>query len=339
MTQRIGIALLLAASAGAQTPSATILDIQGNNWVSYYGDVFDYAKLASSAGIATPLRPTKPFQSFVDIVDIVAVNGRPAKGTWVNTGTPQLRLDPSAAPGLSPPLAISDVLRLAVAVHYLEILQPDGTPIGTIMISGMNFGSPPPGAPVALSRDNLAVVGGTGAFLGARGQAGNAVDSASMNARLTSTSEDPASRRVNGAGANGGFKRLIVHLIPMFRPEVMANANAPAVFHPDFSPVTAAKPAQGGEVVILRMTGLGPTRPGVDPGQVFPADALQEVNSPVEATVNDKPAEVVNRIGWPATVGNYRVDVRIPDGTPAGTAGIQVTAAWIAGSDVKIPIR
>src|SRR6266567_262029 len=177
MTERLGLTLLLAACSAAQTPPPTILDIQGENWVSYYGDVFDYAKLASDPAIAIPLRPTKPFQFFVDIVDIVAVNGKPARGTWVNTGSPQLRLDPNATPGASTRSAIADVLRLAVATHCLEILQPDGTPIGTIMVSGMNFGNPPPGAPSALSRDNLAVVGGTGAFLGARGQAGNAVDS------------------------------------------------------------------------------------------------------------------------------------------------------------------
>ncbi len=125
----------------------------------------------------------------------------------------------------------------------------------------------------------------------------------------------------------------------MFRPEIVASADGFSVFHSDFSRVTPAQPAKVGEVVILRMTGLGPTRPGVDPGQAFPADALQEVNSPVEAMVNGRVAEVLNKIGWPGTVGNYRLDVRIPDGTAAGMVGIQVTAAWIAGSEVRIAVR
>jgi hypothetical protein len=250
-----------------------------------------------------------------------------------------MRLDPNATQGASPPLAIADVLRLGVAVHYLEILQPDGTPIGTIMVSGMSSGNPPPGAPSALSRDNLAVIGGTGAFLGARGQAGNAADSLPANARVTSTSEDPANRRLHGAGANGGFKRFIVHLIPMFRPEIAASAEGPAVYHADFTLVTPATPARAGEILILRLTGLGPTRPGVDPGQAFPADPVQEVNSPVEAAVNGKPAEVLNKVGWPGTVGNYRVDLRVPDVTADGMASIQITAAWIAGSEVRISMH
>ncbi len=337
MTQRFAILLLLAASSCAQTPPPVVLEIQGQNWVSYYGDIFDFAKFAFDPGIATPSRPTKAFESFVDIVDIVAVNGRPASGTWINTGSPQLRLDPNAAPGHYS--AIADVLRLAVAIHYLEILQPDGTPVGTIMISGMNFGNPPPGAPAALSRDNLAVVGGTGAFLGARGQAGNAVESVSTNARLTSTSEDPANRRLYGAGTNAGFKRFIVHLIPMFRPEFVATGNGPAVYHADFSAVTPARPAKAGETLILRMIGLGPTLPGVEPGQAFAADSLQEVNSPVEATFNRTPAVVLNQIGWPGTVGEYRVDVRVPEGMAPGSEDLQVSAAWIPSSAVKVPVQ
>jgi uncharacterized protein (TIGR03437 family) len=34
----------------------------------------------------------------------------------------------------------------------------------------------------------------------------------------------------------------------------------------DFTRVTAAKPARSGETLTLLASGLGPTRPGVDPG-------------------------------------------------------------------------
>lgn len=125
----------------------------------------------------------------------------------------------------------------------------------------------------------------------------------------------------------------------MSRPEIATTVAGPAIFHVDFSPVTAAKPAKAGEVLIVRATGLGPTVPGIDPGQPFPADALQQVNSPVEVTVNGQSAEVVNKIGWPGQVDTYRLDFRVPDGTRAGTAAIQLTAAWITGASVNIPIQ
>ena len=93
------------------------------------------------------------------------------------------------------------------------------------------------------------------------------------------------------------------------------------------------------EVVIVRATGLGPTVPGVDPGQPFPLEATQLVNSPVSVTVNGKPAEVINAIGWPGQVNTYRVDLRVPDAIGSGTAAIQLTAAWIAGPSVNIPTQ
>ena len=97
-------------------------------------------------------------------------------------------------------------------------------------------------------------------------------------ARNTSFTEDPANRRRNGGGP--GTWRWVAHLIPMSAPQVVISASGPAVFHSDFSPVTAARPARSGEVLIVQATGLGPTLPGVDPGQPFPTDAILRVNSP-----------------------------------------------------------
>ena len=153
--------------------------------------------------------------------------------------------------------------------------------------------------------------------------------------RAASMTEDPANRRRNG----GGTQRWVAHLIPMSAPQIVTSASGPAVFHSDFSPVTAAKPAKAGEVLIVEATGLGPTVPGVDPGQPFPTDSLFQVNSPVDVTVNGRPAEVINNIGWPGLVDTYRIDFRVPDGTTAGMASIQITAAWIAGPGVRIAIQ
>ena len=89
-------------------------------------------------------------------------------------------------------------------------------------------------------------------------------------------------------------------------------------------------------------TGLGPTRPGVDPGQPFspyPANPLQLINSPVDVTVNGQFAEVITAIGWPSLVDTYRVDFHVPAGTAPGRMRVQLSAAWIAGSPVDIPTQ
>jgi len=316
----------------AQAP-VTILDIQAENRVAYFHDIWDYSKIDSNPGIATPLRPLKPFQSDTDIYDVVAVNGKPAKGTWVNRCT-EVGLDPNAVHGAPLPRSIADVTRACMMHEYLEILQPDGTPIGTIMLSGMNGGNPPPGSPLAIVRDNLTVAGGTGAFLGARGQAGNADPFG--NFRVTSISEDPANRRLNG----GPPGRFIIYLIPMSRPEIVSTPHGPAVYHAtDLKLVREAKPAMAGETLVLLASGLGPTRPGVDPGQPFTADPLQVVNSPVEVLVNGTPGEVLSASGYPGAVDRYQVTFRLPGNVSPGMASLQVTSAWITGSSVKIVVQ
>src|SRR5216684_1451345 len=133
----------------------------------------------------------------------------------------------------------------------------------------------PPGAPPGLAW-NLAVTGGTGAFLGARGMF---LTNAPFTFRAASMEEDPANRRTHG-GPSG---RFIVCLIPMSRPEIVD------VLHSDFTIVTAAKPARADEVLIVSARGLGPTRPGVDPGAPFLASPPQVVNSPIEMTAGGQP--------------------------------------------------
>lgn len=181
---------------------------------------------------------------------------------------------------------------------------------------------------------SFVVTGGTGAFLGVRGQA---VDGGLIVAtRNASVKEDPSKRRVNG----GGKASLVLQLIPMSRPEVVTTASGPAVTHSsDFTLVTASKPAAAGEVLSLFATGLGPVRPGVDPGQAFPSNPPASVNSPVEVTVNGKPAEVLAAVGYPGSADGYQVNFRVPPDTAKGPATIQLSAAWIPGSPVNIQIQ
>jgi hypothetical protein len=308
-----------------QQVAPVILRIEYENGVRY---VFDSVDIPAFATVQTPVSQAIPtFATYVLLADVVAVNGQPAKGIFL---TRQVVVNLTTSPSTGQ--AIADVIRTNVVDRIVEIQQPNGTPIGSIMTSGFDGGNPPPGAPAGTT-GNFAITGGSGAFLGVRGQAaGGGLIIANRNA---SVREDPAQRRVNG----GGKASLVLQLIPMSRPEIVAAASGPAVFHADFSAVSSVKPGKAGEVLITRATGLGPTRPGIDPGQPFPLDATQEVNSPVDVTVNGKSADVINKIGWPGLVDTYRVDFRVPDGTAPGTAAVQLTAAWIAGSSVSIPIQ
>jgi uncharacterized protein (TIGR03437 family) len=330
------LAFVYTSAARGQAPAVT-LKIELQNLVEYREDILDPSQWGINPNI-TPISATTPVkclgQRAVSLGDIVAVNGRPAKGTYVSRA---VILCTNATPNPTQPIA--DTQRSAIAQHAYEILQSDGTPVGTITASGLNGGSPsPPGPPAGDA--NMAIVGGTGAFLGTRGQTASGVmqglGGTQIPGRLASIMEDPANRRQNG----GGHVVYTLYVIPLSWPTIMTTADGPAVTHSnDSSLVSASKPAAAGEMLTLVATGLGPTRPGMLPGQPFPSSPAAVVNSPMDVTVNGKSAEVLEAIGLAGTTDSYQVTFRLPSGTASGTASIQITAAWIPGALVSIAVQ
>jgi hypothetical protein len=332
---KILLAALLCAAGfvhpcPAQVAPATILEIDVQNVVRYYEDTTDPTKFATVPGVV-PATVTANFQTYVLMGDIVAVNGQPARGTVSHTAR-WTNLTPTPTPGQ----AIADMIRGGLGQWAFEIQGSDGTPIGTLFLSGMHGGSRTPGSPLEVTQGNNAITGGTGAFFGARGDFGQQVTAQTIAVRAASITEDPANRRKNG----GGLIRWVFHVIPLSAPQVAATASGPAIVHSsDFSPVTASKPAAAGEILSVFANGLGPTILGVDPGQPFPGSPLQAVSSPVGVTVNGKPAEVLAAVGFPGTVDGYQVNFRVPSDASKGSATIQLSAAWISGPSVSMPIQ
>lgn len=220
---KIALATLCAATFShpgvAQVPTPTILRIDTINAVVYFEDTGDVSKYGTDPGITTPSISTREFIQQIGIADIQAVNGQPVTGlhTRVATG---LYSSPAPRPGN----AVADIARAASMEIRFEILKSDRTPIGTIVASGYFAGASPPGAPAGTAA-NFVVTGGTGAFLGVRGQMSAVPPSASgvSTQRNASITEDPANRRLNG----GGAQQWVVHLIPMERPEILSECSAP----------------------------------------------------------------------------------------------------------------
>jgi hypothetical protein len=265
------------------------------------------------------------FPTAVRLGDITAVNGHRVKGTYV--GVPfKLGLNPTPQPGQ----AIADMAAVSFRQESFQILGLDRVPVGSIVALGTAGGPPPPGAPSVQANGDLAIVGGTGAFIGVRGEKGRGTSIVPL--RYAAVDEDPANRRQIG----GGHIREILQVIPMSQPEIVITAGRPAVTHSkDSSPVSVSKPAMAGEVLSLLATGLGPTRPSPS----LRMNQEMVVNSPVAVTVNGKAAEVISAAGSTETVDRYQVNFRVPAGTDKGTATIQVTAAWIASVPATIAVQ
>lgn len=302
-----------------------VLDVDIANTTAYNYDTFDVTKFGASPSPVSPT-PSPNFNFFINFGDITAVNGEPAKGTWVSRVF-VLRMSPAPAAGSM----IADTNRFGIAEFQLEILREDGSTVGSIFMQGQNFGTPTPGAPAVSNSGAFAIVGGTGAFLGARGQATAAPARTGGGARNASIQEDPSFRR----SRPGGGQRLIIQLIPNNTPEIAQ------VYHADFTPVTANSPARAGESLTVMAKGLGVTTPALEPGAMFGAEPLAIVSAPVRVQINSAGSGVaaVNQVGWVGTPDSYRVDFRLPDDTPSGSASVRLRAAWAWGSEFRIPVR
>jgi uncharacterized protein (TIGR03437 family) len=307
------------AAAAQEVPVTLQVDVE--NQVRY-GGYAEPAQIATSpVPVASPVQQLN-FNRPIVIGDVTAVNGSPTKGVLVSLEN-NVRITPTPTAPL-PGGAISDAMFPSVAIHSFDFLKPSGERFGSIFVVGFPApGQPGPGG---------AIMGGTGAFVGARGTING---TAGLAIRTTSQAEDPSMRRVNG----GGRGTYVIQLLPMFRPEVLIGVNGAAVFHSDYSPVTSSNPARAGGTLIVYCKGLGPTTPSVNPGEPFPNQPFAVAISPVEVLVNGKSSPAVNQIGVPGTTDTYRVDFRLPNDTTAGTAQVQISAAWVKGAAVTIAVR
>jgi hypothetical protein len=265
------------------------------------------------------------------IGDIVTVNGVPVKGTVVNSYT-VLNLNPNPWPGQS----IADITAFALSgAISMDLLLADGTRIGGLTASGLWTAPAPPGAPSNAASAYGPISGGTGSFLGVRGEL---LQSKVPNifGRPASVTEDPSNRRING----GGTSHFVLHVIPLESPDVLTTRRGPEIVHADdYRLASPAHPAHSGETLILFASGLGPTRPGVDPGSPFTADPVQVVNAPVEVLVNGHIANVLSASGSPGAEDKYQVNFQLPADTPAGTAELQLRVAWMQGHIVSLAVQ
>jgi hypothetical protein len=303
------------------TMPTSVLNIEVSKEVDYQNDEDDLHLFATNPDCTTA-NPPKNFFVVTLIGDIVTVNGQHVKGTYVGR-TRVIKASPAPAPGG----AIADVNRTAMREHIFEILNASGRQIGTIMSTGFSGGQSPPGTGTPNEHANWAIVGGTGAYLGARGQ----VRGLGATGRAASMMEDPALRRET-CHFSPGSVHFVLRIIPMNAPEITAAAMGPLIFTgPNHSLVTEFNRAMGGHNVRLFATGLGPTFPDVDLEQAFPITPQSVVDSPVAVTVDGSLATNVHAFGIPGTVNAYQVDFIMPPAITPGQRPIRLKAAWIDG--------
>lgn len=305
----IGLCPVIALGQAASEARVTV-QLDKFSWYWEDGDPNNFGTINKPLA-PLPAGTVKPMMRNAIIADVVSVNGKPARGTYVSHG-------------LSLSTTNTDLGRNHAHYFVLSMQTPERVQIGDLFGTFLSSGGAAPGAPPGAG--NWAVYGGSGAYLGIRGQGSNAGGS---NYHITLMKEDTAARRTN----SGGQLKLDFFLSGIDVPEIQTAS------HEDGSPVTNSNPARAGETLMLQVKANWPTRPPRQPGATFASDPLQRIAVPLEATVNDLPAEVINAVAWPGTHDRYRVDVRLPaPGNPEAT--LNLLAGYImASAPYKIPMR
>src|SRR4026208_193813 len=123
------IALVLSGLMNGQSPPVSVftVDVDGTG---YSLDESDRSKGAQDVNVSAAT-PVANFNQFVTLGDVVEIKGRRAKGGFVGAGLP-----PPRRPDPVPGPAIADVMRRSFSHYYLELLQEDGTPVGTLIARG-----------------------------------------------------------------------------------------------------------------------------------------------------------------------------------------------------------
>jgi uncharacterized protein (TIGR03437 family) len=137
--------------------------------------------------------------------------------------------------------------------------------------------------------------------------------------------------------------------IPM---EAVAATQLGQPIHQDFSGfITAASPAEPGEIVQFYFTGLGPVAPRVADGEPSPASPLSQLTPPLQTSweflgggMNQGPPQVLYAGLAPGLIGVYQVSIQLPAnivGLPLyeNAAGLMQIILLIDGVDSPVWIR
>jgi uncharacterized protein (TIGR03437 family) len=112
-----------------------------------------------------------------------------------------------------------------------------------------------------------------------------------------------------------------------------------AILHADYSLVNPAKPAIGGEMVLIYLTGLGTLTPPVADGTAGTGAALHTADADLVVYVAGQPASIVFKGLAPGFPGLYQLNVTMPLLTVSGNLPLAIQTLNAYHDQVDIPIQ
>jgi uncharacterized protein (TIGR03437 family) len=113
-----------------------------------------------------------------------------------------------------------------------------------------------------------------------------------------------------------------------------------AILHADYSEVTAAKPAQAGETVLVYLTGLGSVNPSVADGTAAGSNPLSVTTNTPLVYIAAEQAQVLYSGMAPGFPGLYQINVTLPPYFPStGNLPVAISTVNAYSDQVYIPVH
>ena len=107
----------------------------------------------------------------------------------------------------------------------------------------------------------------------------------------------------------------------------------------DSSYVDATHPAKPGEVLVIYLSGMGPTDPSVKSGDPAPSsEPLARVTKTASATLDGQPATVQFAGLTPGFVGLYQVNFVVPSNAGTGDLTLVVSQNGVSSNSTRLPV-
>ena len=144
---------------------------------------------------------------------------------------------------------------------------------------------------------------------------------------------------IENNGSVASFSGVQTHRVqPGVFQVILPDGLFAAALHSDFSPLTPENPARPDEVIVLFLTGLGPTEPPLETNLPGPVPAAATVIEPA-VTVDGLPAKVLGSFYAPTLVAVYQINFVIPPAVSSGNLKIVVTAGGASSLPLLIPVK
>jgi len=153
------------------------------------------------------------------------------------------------------------------------------------------------------------------------------------------TQPGPATVVVNNNGTETVFESVAVTRVQPGIFEVdIAGGRYAAALHADFRLVSPQDPAKPGEVILLFLTGAGPTNPAVATNAAGPTPAALMAAPPVVG-LDHQGVESFGGFYAPGLATAYQINFRVPDTAATGSRELTVVVDGAGSQTVLLPVQ